>query len=319
MGGNVAQVYIPTPETAQSSLPYAQLYQTKFSQPSTFIRFSSTVEDCCGCPYNITDEDDIFLKELNERLTSRKGPSLQCSEDLFEVVMYFFEETARTQQPFSSVGEPPPVLSFDEMQNAYDENIDEPARTFAKDIYEHWIALRTKDGNTPIQPGLKLKIMESANDADDNDPYVCFRRREVRQVRKTRGRDAQSVEKLKKLRRELEEARQMVALVRQREIAKNEQLVMERQIFEQRAALRKLKRNLPETYKEGDEDLLINQKVRYLEPSNYDIANDNSHRRRSRSRLLLAQGHRCPSHDPFQDQTEEAEIRKLCSWKTCES
>jgi enhancer of polycomb-like protein len=261
VGGKVAQVYIPTPETSQSSLPYKALYHAKFSQPSTLIRFSSTVEDCCGCPYNMTEEDDTFLKELNEKLSQRKNNSIQCTEDQFEIVMNFFEETAKAQQPFSSVGDPPPVLTFEEMQSAYDENIDEASRIFAKEIYQHWKAMRSKNGNTSIQPALKLKIMESATDADDNDPYVCFRRREVRQVRKTRGRDAQSVEKLKKLRKELEDARHLIALVRQREIAKKEQLAIERQLFEQRTALRQLKRNLPDPHKEGDEDLLINQKV----------------------------------------------------------
>lgn len=261
VGGSVAQVYIPTPETAQSSIPYSQLYQLKFAQPSTYIRSSSTVEDCCGCPYNMTEDDDKYLKEMNERLAQRRNASTLCTEDQFEEAMNFFEETARTQQPFSSVGEPPPVLSWEEMQDAFDENIDEPVRIFAKDIYEHWKACREKNGNVPIHPGLKLKIMDSTNDTDDNDPYVCFRRREVRQVRKTRGRDAQGVEKLKKLRRELEEARQLVALVRQREITKKEQLAVERQLFEQRSALRQCKRTLGEPYNQGDEDLLINQKV----------------------------------------------------------
>lgn len=261
VGGNVAQVYIPTPETAQSSIPYPQLYTLKFAQPSTYIRSSSTVEDCYGCPYNMTEEDDKFLKEMNEKLAQRKDASTQCTEDQFEEAMNFFEETAKSQQPFSSMGEPPPILSWEDMQNAFDENVDDAVRIFAKDIYEHWKACREKNENHPIHPTLKLKIMDSTNDTDDNDPYVCFRRREVRQIRKTRGRDAQSVEKLKRLRRELEEARQLVAFVRQREITKKEQLAVERQVFEQRSALRECKRTLPEPLNQGDEELLINQKV----------------------------------------------------------
>ena len=209
----------------------------------------------------MTDEDDTFLKELNEKLAQSKNASTQCSEDQFEEAMNLFEETSKMQQPFSSVGEPPPILSWDDMQNAFDDNLNEPIRTFAKDIYEHWKACREKNGNNTIHPGLRLKIMDGTNDTDDNDPYVCFRRREVRQIRKTRGRDAQSVEKLKKLRRELEEARQLVALVRQREITKKEQLAIEKQLFEQRSALRQCKLTLGEPYCQGDEDLLINQKV----------------------------------------------------------
>ena len=53
-----------------------------------------------------------------------------------------------------------------------------------------------------------------------------------------------------------------MAMVRQREITKREQLAVERQLFEQRANLRQVKLNLPDQFKEGDEDILINQKVK---------------------------------------------------------
>lgn len=121
-------------------------------------------------------------------------------------------------------------------------------------------------------------------ETDDSDPYVCFRRREVRQVRKTRGRDAQSVEKLKKLRKELEDARQLVALVKQREHTRREQLAVDRQLFEQRTSLRQVKRNLPDQYKEGDEDVLVNQKVSMVQKRHTfgsELTNQ-SRRRRSR-------------------------------------
>ena len=52
-----------------------------------------------------------------------------------------------------------------------------------------------------------------------------------------------------------------MAMIRQREITKKEQLAVERQLFEQRANLRQVKLNLPDQYKEGDEDILVNQKV----------------------------------------------------------
>lgn len=99
---------------------------------------------------------------------------------------------------------------------------------------------------------------ETGQETDDSDPYVCFRRREVRQVRKTRGRDAQSAEKLRRLRKELEDARQLVALVRQRELARREMLAIERHVFLQRSEVKEMKRKL--NVKDDDEDL-INQKV----------------------------------------------------------
>ena len=105
---------------------------------------------------------------------------------------------------------------------------------------------------------LTLHQFETGRDTDDSDPYVCFRRREVRQIRKTRGRDAQSADKLMKLRRELEEARQLVALVRRRELFRKDMLAMERQVFVQRCEVKDMKRKLD--IKDDDEDL-INQKV----------------------------------------------------------
>ncbi|KAL8754794.1 MAG: hypothetical protein Q9199_004094 [Rusavskia elegans] len=251
VGGKVAQIYIPTPDTIQSSLEYDRLYPLTFPQPATYIRFSSTVEDCCGCPYDMDDDDDLFLNSLNH-----KDASTQCSEDHFEEVIHFYEETAQAKQPFAAVDNSP-VLTYEAVSDAFDESLDAPARSFTKEIYEHWKMRRLKGGNRSLTANLKL---ETGAETDESDPYVCFRRREVRQVRKTRGRDAHSAEKLKKLRKELEESRQIMALIRQREITKREQLAVERHLFEQRSSLRQVKLNLPEQYKEGDEDLLINQK-----------------------------------------------------------
>lgn len=258
VGGKVAQIYIPTPETVQSSIHYDRLYPLAYAQPATYIRFSSTVEDCCGCPYDMNEEDDIFFKSLNKK----RNASTQCSEDQFEEVMNYFEETAQAKQPYAAV-DSAPVLSYEEMENSFDENIDDHARSFARDIYEHWKRRKLAVGNRSLITGLKF---ETGAETDDGDPYVCFRRREVRQIRKTRGRDAHSAEKLKKLRKELEESRQILGLIRQREITKREQLAVERQLFEQRTSLRQVKQNLPEQYKEGDEDILVNQKPQKKKP-----------------------------------------------------
>lgn len=270
VGGKVAQIYIPTPETVKNSIHYDRLYPLSYAQPATYIRFSSTVEDCCGCPYDMNEEDEVFFKYLNKK----RNASTQCSEDQFEEVMSFFEGTAQAKQPYAAV-DSPPVLTYEEMEDSFDENIDDLERTFARDIYEHWKRRRLAAGNRSLITGLKVRRstficlespltsikFETGAEMDDADPYVCFRRREVRQIRKTRGRDAHSAEKLKKLRKELEESRQILGLVRQREITKREQLAVERQLFEQRSSLRQVKLNLPEQYKEGDEDILVNQKV----------------------------------------------------------
>ncbi|KAJ5778953.1 hypothetical protein N7457_006673 [Penicillium paradoxum] len=249
--GKVNEAHIPTPETILSNLQYDELYPPVFSQPATYIRFSSTVEDCCGCPYNMTDEDDVFLKTLNQK---REPSAERCSEDTFEEIMNFFEETAQLKQPYASIDNPP-VLSFAEMQDMMDTSLEDPMKPFAKEIYEHWKAGRMAVQNNALVSQLKF---ETGQDTDDSDPFVCFRRREVRQIRKTRGRDAQSAEKLRRLRKELEDARELVALVRQREIARKEMLSMERHLFKQRCEVKEMKRKL--NIKDDDEDL-INQKV----------------------------------------------------------
>ena len=253
----------------QSSIQYDKLYQLTYSQPATYVRFSSTVEDCAGCPYDLDDEDDAFLNSMNKK----RNASTQCSEDCFEEIMNCFEQTAQVKQPYAAVDNSP-VLSYEEIEISMDDYLDDHARLFTKDIYNHWKTRRLSNGNRSLVEGLKVSQIqykhninidaiqfETGAETDDADPYVCFRRREVRQIRKTRGRDAHSAERLKKLRKELEESREILAMIRQREILKQEQLAIDRQLFEQRTSLRSVKLNLPDQYKEGDEDILVNQKV----------------------------------------------------------
>ena len=51
-------------------------------------------------------------------------------------------------------------------------------------------------------------------------------------------------------------------MIKQREIWKREQLAVDRTLFDQRDKLISVKQNLPDQYKEGDEELLITQKVK---------------------------------------------------------
>lgn len=253
--GKVAQVYIPTPETTiATSLQYDRLYPPRFSQPATYIRFSSTVEDCVGITYCLTAEDDAFLTSLNQQRSGHHETLPPCTEAQIEEVMDVFEQATQTAQPFAAV-DCPSVLSYEELAASIDHSVEVGARPYATQIYEHWKSQRTQRGNRALMPGLKY---ETGQETDDSDPFVCFRRREVRQTRKTRGRDAQVVEKLRKLRRELEQARQLVHLVCQRETLRRDQLAIDRHIFEKRVAVKELKRTLGI---KGDDDGLLTQKV----------------------------------------------------------
>lgn len=247
----IKDAYIPTPPTIANDVQYDVLYPKGFQQPATYIRSSATVEDCAGVAYCMDEEDELALKVLNTTLPAEHAP---CTEDQFEEVMNFFEETAQTKQPFAAV-DSPPVLPLEELQEQFDNTIPPHVKNLSKFLYEHWKARRTITGNRGLAPRLKF---ETGQETDDSDPYVCFRRRELRQIRKTRNRDAQSADKLRKLRLELETARNLLLMVKRREFLRKETLEMDRLVFEQRQAFRETKRKLG---MKGDEDLLINQKV----------------------------------------------------------
>lgn len=152
-GGEIAQLVIPTPEATASKVQYEELYPKKFTQPATYIRFSSTVEDTSGCPYCMTSDDVAFLKSYNQK--RQKGN--QCSEDEFEEMINFFEETTATKQPFAAVDNSP-VLPYEEFEAEFDDTIRESARRFAKDIYAHRILMML----TPMSASDVVKCDKSA-------------------------------------------------------------------------------------------------------------------------------------------------------------
>lgn len=241
---------IPVPPPEENAIDYDELYPSDFHQPSSYIRFSQTVEECISCQYDMTVEDDGFLREYNGKKPA-PGP---LSEDDFERIMDVFEETATEQTPFASVDNT--VVSYEHMVPGLNHLNSQHVLHHAKPIYEYWKMRRQEMGNKPIHPTLKF---ETHQEKDDTDPYVCFRRREARQTRKTRARDNKIAETLKRLRRELEDGRQLVVLSAEREAMKRELLHADRVVFEERARLKMIKTKLG--IKEGDEDL-INQKVR---------------------------------------------------------
>jgi enhancer of polycomb-like protein len=245
---------IPVPPPEESAIDYDALYPSQFHQPSSYIRFSQTVEECISCQYDMTVEDDTFLKEYN----SKRPATGSLSEDDFEYIMEVFEDTAAEQTPFASVDNT--VVAYEMMVPGLNHLDSQHILQHAKAIYEYWRTRRQEMGNKPIHPTLKF---ETHQESDDTDPYVCFRRREARQTRKTRARDNKIADTLKRLRRELEDGRQLVILSAEREVMKLELLHADRAVFEERARLKQMKIKLG--IKEGDEDL-VNQKVCQLEP-----------------------------------------------------
>ncbi|TQS32155.1 hypothetical protein Golomagni_07538, partial [Golovinomyces magnicellulatus] len=226
---------IPVPPPQESDVNYDALYPNQFHKPHTYLRFSQTVEECISCQYDMSTEDDVFLKSYNGK-TPAGGP---LSEDDFERIMEVFEDTAAEQTPFASVDNT--VVAYDMMVPGINHLGSAQILQHAKPIYEYWRSLRQEMSNKPLHPTLKF---ETHQETDDTDPYVCFRRREARQTRKTRGRDNKIVETLKRLRQELEDGRQLVLMSYEREMMKRELLHMDRAVFEERARLKHIKLRL---------------------------------------------------------------------------
>jgi enhancer of polycomb-like protein len=247
--GVAADKEIPVPPPQESTLNYDELYTRPFSKTATYIRFSQTVEESIGCMYDMTEEDDVFLKSYNQK----RPASSQLSEDDFERLMDVYEDTSYIKAPFASIDQT--IVPYDDMLQALQDLDRAKIMSHAKEIYAYWKSRRQALNNQPLHPTLKF---EKHQESDEADPYVCFRRREVRQTRKTRARDVQSADKLKRLRKELEDGRQLVLAAHNRELLKADMLKTDRAIFEVRAQLKEHKIRLG--IKTDDEDL-INQKV----------------------------------------------------------
>ncbi|TPX35576.1 hypothetical protein SmJEL517_g02142 [Synchytrium microbalum] len=235
LGNNAAQVYIPVPDASVIRDDAARFYSKIFHRPKTMIRFSTQLEDCIGCPYNLDEVDDEWLNSYNASIQMENLES-NLSEDIFEKLMWVLDKLCSDKV----IGEPP---TLEEFEAATDSEI---ARTDAISkarplVYEHWKKRSNERGNRPVNATLRGEE-QSLN--PDTDPYVCFRRREVKQMRKTRKTDNQSLDKLQRLRKEMEMAKRLIELVAQREVLRKDALSFEHAVFEQRVVVRRLKKKL---------------------------------------------------------------------------
>lgn len=252
--GASVEKYIPTPDASRLILneEYTALYKKKYKEPSTFIRFSSTVEDCIGCPYYMDEEDDTFLTEYN-----KQHPGEILSEDSFEKIMFEFESITNQVWPHLYL-DPTQVADYTTFVEHLPEYSKIKSFSNLAVIYKHWRGRRIERGGKSIIP--QLKFEESLK--NETDPYVCFRRRETKPIRKTRRTDQQSLERLRKLRSEMEMARNLLEMVLRREKIRKEGLILEHTVFEKKRALYDYQRKLG--IKEDDDLLPLSKKKRKI-------------------------------------------------------
>lgn len=139
----------------------------------------------------------------------------------------------------------PFVTTFDKDQKLSDRVrlIQKLLELFGEPVYNHWRARKIERKGKTIAPVLKFED-PSANEKDnDNDPYICFRRREFRQARKTRRADNLGAERIRSLQRSLKRARELVLNVCQRELLKLQSWESEYKIFKLRCEAKGVKRS----------------------------------------------------------------------------
>ncbi|KAG0143107.1 hypothetical protein CROQUDRAFT_135162 [Cronartium quercuum f. sp. fusiforme G11] len=288
--------HIPIPDATGMVDPaaYEALYaHSKIFLPSSYIRFSDTVEDTLGgVIYTMDEEDEAWLTEFNsessvrsrsrdlsksssvppgedlkgKRANGRKGKEKERAEpemeglgrldpDDFEMLMDHFEKTTEETVPGLHL-DTNRCPSLTDLEHTFESTLSNPRlltiKIFAKFVYCHWKERRLKRGGKPIMPAIDF------DESNENNPYVCFRRREIKTVRKTRRTDAQNMDRLIRLRDDLHKAQELLNTVLSRERVKREVVELEKAIFEGRCMVREMKRRMNEA--DGDENLLVDRK-----------------------------------------------------------
>jgi enhancer of polycomb-like protein len=98
-----------------------------------------------------------------------------------------------------------------------------------------------------------------ADESNESDPYVCFRRRDSKPIRKTRTGQNAITERMIRLKAELGQAYSLALTVLQREQTKCLQLQTSRTIWKTRATILDLKRKLGSSVSKEDEDILVDK------------------------------------------------------------
>lgn len=155
---------------------------------------------------------------------------------------------------------------------------------FGLPVYEHWKNRKIERNGKSIHPTLKFEDPNASEKDNENDPYICFRRREFRQVRKTRRADTLGAEKIRMLQKSIHKARDIVLNVSQREILRLKSLKHEQAIFELRSETKGVKRSVGI---KGDDHLFYphrKKKIKEIKREDDEKENTRARHREKRAR-----------------------------------
>ncbi|PWN24763.1 hypothetical protein BDZ90DRAFT_262981 [Jaminaea rosea] len=210
----------------------------------------------------------------NHKASQQVPVTTTITEDELEMVLTVFEQYTNDKVPFAHLDPAKNLPSLDDLLGAFDpksflsaqalpelptlpwETDDAAAsssslkwsklnpwhnlaalKPIASLVYPWWKERREDTSGKAIVPLLNF------DESNDSDPYVCFRRREVKLTRKTRKTDVLHLEKLIRLKSEMDRATAMLEGLAQREKTKRASVAQDRAWFETVKDLQELKRS----------------------------------------------------------------------------
>ncbi|KAF9519381.1 hypothetical protein BS47DRAFT_29976 [Hydnum rufescens UP504] len=203
-------------------------------------------------------------KTRSKETTDR--PSFVITETELELVMGLFEKFTDERCPYLhlDIKGLPPLSEYEPLfatplQPSIFASFQVPSYCrdpshllrLARAIYPHWKERKIARQGHKIIPQLNY------DESNDGDPYVCFRRRDVKSVRKTRRTDTTPADKVTKLRSELINAKDLASSVVSREVKKLELGKDARVVLEARLRLVEHKRKYPHFASPHDDALLV--------------------------------------------------------------
>ncbi|KAJ1674003.1 Enhancer of polycomb-like protein 1, partial [Spiromyces aspiralis] len=253
-----SRLYIPTPSTTKALDDYDRLYPKLFQQPKSLIRTVALYEDIKDNDYCMDEEDEAWLATHNKACAqgalppattnttnttttdSSAEPNVPFSQrplskSEFEDAMGQLEFLTK-HMVFSSEKDIPTLKTL----TAYAKERDVEILSNVSVVFDWWKQRKVKREFHQIMPQLLFEDISKTT----IDPYVCFRRREVRHGRKTRRADQRSLEHLNRLRLNLLSVAQLLGFCIERETKKSELYAHESTLLAHRSKIISLRRRL---------------------------------------------------------------------------
>lgn len=180
----------------------------------------------------------LILDEFNSS-ANKDYPYLLTGSNLKYVSTTTLKEKLSKELSFE-----PFVTTFDkdQLSTCSTRSIPKLMQLFGQLVYDHWSVRKMERKGKAITASLKFEDPNANEKDNDNDPYICFRRREFRQARKTRRADNLGAERIRLMQKSLRRARDLVLNVCKRELLKLQTWESDYEIFKLRCETKGVKR-----------------------------------------------------------------------------